>query len=94
MKWKKGSLAGSNGKAVDCWRSDCKKYLFYLNVNKGLDVKKGQVDKLGHKWWFEVFTVPAHLKNAELGAADEKSIGIAPTKSIAKELALCEAEDM
>lgn len=94
MKWKKGRIEDSDGKSIDCWRSDCKKYLFYLNINKGMDVKKGEKDKHDHRWWLEVFNVPAHLKNEELRGDDEKSIGIAPTKAIAKELALCEAEDM
>lgn len=93
IRWAKGTITGNNGKPIDCWRSDCKLYLFYLNVNRGADEKKGELDKAGHRWWWEVFSVPATVKNADLTPSDETRIGITPKKSVARLLAADEKED-
>lgn len=94
MKWKKGRIEDSDGKSIDCWRSSCKRYLFYLNANQGSAVKKGEVDKAKHMWWYEVSVVPENVATHDLRPEDERAIGTAPSKSGAKELALCESEGM
>lgn len=94
MKWKKGRLIDEEGNGIDCWRSDCGEYLFYLNINKGSETKKGKADRSGHRWWYEITKVPSHKKLRDIKPTDETHIGEAPTPAGAKEVAACDKEGM
>ena len=73
-------------KSLDIWKSD-QDYLICQNINDGTPPEKwkGEVDRYGHRWLFEI---------TKIEKGEECHIGTAPTLRSAKEVARCDAEGM
>lgn len=85
MKWVKKKTDDNEGKSIPFWQSDCKSYSIIQNINGGNPPKKwrGNVDKNGHRWLFEVLKV---INNKE------KVLGVMPSLKDAKLLVADDCE--
>ena len=82
-RWRREALTDNEGKPLAAWTLE--DYWIYLNRNYGKEPPvpgKGQRDRGGDLWWFEVYD----------GGPDGRLVGDAPTLKAAKDVA-CEDAD-
>jgi hypothetical protein len=86
MKWKKGKVIDNESKTLPLWTSDCKTYEICQSINGGIPSEnyKGEVDRHGHRWLFEVTKIN--------GSGKEAALGVAPTLKSAKAIAEADAD--
>jgi hypothetical protein len=66
VHWRKAKVDG-----IPCWRSGCETYLILHNICDGLPPKnyRGELDRHGYRWVFEIVKIDDRNKEVSLGTA-------------------------